>query len=597
MNPADDDAQQGVAAASEAAPVEPAAAPVAPVTPPAPVADFAEQPAEQSAEQPVIDGADDGGRKPRWWNRRGHGEAPARVSAFGQAAVGDSGAQFPSFDDAIAPAASPVDDGGFAGVPAFAPVAAAEPTITNPFAPAPAVVQDAVAAPVDADVTQVFDATALADAAPIAADVLEDAAATQFDAAALADAPMGAEAIEPAAVADAVAADPWLDGAIDSSADQWDAPVADPALENAGDPQVALGSVDQASAMDDGAGGAAGEAEGEATWPNPDEFANSGADELAETAEEEIVAEAAWPEVPFEEVPQVNGEPDDGTSSIDDVAADAVWPEVPFEDVPESNGEMDEEAAIDDNSGWVADAMPVAAAPESLQSEQVADSGAAASDGQPHVGDGGDFGYDSMHAAGFTSDPLSAPIPEGEVPAPAPNPISAPRLDPEVALSFGERIERLIAAATHEAEQTRKDAELDAERNREEARLDGDHVVAAAQRKSADIIAAATRRSEDDVQAAKDTRAQAEVELAKARAEAEEIRRLARDEAGKTRSEIDQHVQGLLTRTHEDINRRLESSRKELADIEVRKNETQAQLDAVKAMLAETMGGDIQIGH
>jgi F0F1-type ATP synthase membrane subunit b/b' len=159
----------------------------------------------------------------------------------------------------------------------------------------------------------------------------------------------------------------------------------------------------------------------------------------------------------------------------------------------------------------------------------------------------------------------------------------------EIGLSFGERIERLIAAAVAEADNTRTDAQHEAEQVLQTAQLDAEHTVAAAQRQSAEIMASAQRRCDADLAAAQRTREEAERALAEARTEADELRRHARDEVAELRTEVDLHAQAMLARTHADTTRTLAAARAELEEIAMRKAELEGQMSAIRALLSDTV--------
>ncbi|ACZ32125.1 hypothetical protein Xcel_3124 [Xylanimonas cellulosilytica DSM 15894] len=159
----------------------------------------------------------------------------------------------------------------------------------------------------------------------------------------------------------------------------------------------------------------------------------------------------------------------------------------------------------------------------------------------------------------------------------------------ELGLSFGERIERLIAAAVTEADHTRADAQHEAEQLVQSARLDAEHAVAAAQRQSSEIVAATQRRCDDELAAAQHTRAEAEQALADAREEAENLRRRVRDEVAEMRQEIDLHAQAMLARTRADTNRTLASARAELEEIAQRKAELEEQMSSIRALLSDAV--------
>ncbi len=189
---------------------------------------------------------------------------------------------------------------------------------------------------------------------------------------------------------------------------------------------------------------------------------------------------------------------------------------------------------------------------------------------------------EGTYADDVTAEPAVAAAPatpDEEIPVPV----------AEITISFGERIERLIAAAVAEAENTSADARHEAAELLQSARLDAEHTLAAAQRQSAEIVAASQRRCDDELAAAQRAREEAEQVLADARAEAEALRRRVRDEVAELRSEIDLHAQAMLARTHAETSRTLTSARAELEELGQRKTELEAQLASIRALLSEAV--------
>lgn len=185
-----------------------------------------------------------------------------------------------------------------------------------------------------------------------------------------------------------------------------------------------------------------------------------------------------------------------------------------------------------------------------------------------------------------------------EAPQPGPDEPSAAHEDDvddvpvpvaELAVGFGERIERLIAAAVAEAENTRTDAQTEATHLVQAAQLEAEHTVAAAHRQATEIVASTQRRCDDELAAAQRGRQEAEQVLADARQEADQTRRRVRNEVTELRAEIDQHAQTMLARTHADTTRMLASARAELDEITTRKAEQEAQLSAIRSLLTDAV--------
>ncbi len=172
-----------------------------------------------------------------------------------------------------------------------------------------------------------------------------------------------------------------------------------------------------------------------------------------------------------------------------------------------------------------------------------------------------------------------------QLPHPHPDDIAIPQV--EMSVSFGERIERLIAAAVTEADNTRADATAEAEQLIQNAKLDAEHLVAAAQRQAAEIVASTQRRCDDELAASQRTRAESEQVLADARQEADELRKRVRDEVAELRAEIDEHAQAMLARTHAETGRTLAAARAELEELTARKNELEEQMTSIRALLSD----------
>jgi septal ring factor EnvC (AmiA/AmiB activator) len=62
-----------------------------------------------------------------------------------------------------------------------------------------------------------------------------------------------------------------------------------------------------------------------------------------------------------------------------------------------------------------------------------------------------------------------------------------------------------------------------------------------------------------------------------------------RDEVAELRTEIDQHAQSMIARTHAETAQTLTSARAELDEIEARKNDLEGQLTAIRQLLAATV--------
>lgn len=178
----------------------------------------------------------------------------------------------------------------------------------------------------------------------------------------------------------------------------------------------------------------------------------------------------------------------------------------------------------------------------------------------------------------------SAPAEPTPVTPPPPVEVSVPQV--ELGISFGERIERMIAAAMQEAEATKVQAERDADATRNDARLAAEHTVAAAQRQAAETIAQTQARCEDEVAATQRARQEADYALTEARHESEQILRRARDEVTELRQEIDRHAQSMLARTHAETGRTLAAARAELEELKIRKAELEEQMAAIRSMLS-----------
>ena len=153
----------------------------------------------------------------------------------------------------------------------------------------------------------------------------------------------------------------------------------------------------------------------------------------------------------------------------------------------------------------------------------------------------------------------------------------------ELSISFGERIERIVAAAVTEAANTRADAAAAAEELLSNTRMDAEHIIAVAQREAAEIIASAQHRYDSEVTAAKLTREEADNVLADARREAEELLQRARDEVSELRTEIDQHAQSMLARAHAETSRTLAESRAELESLHARRADLEAQIALIRS--------------
>lgn len=200
---------------------------------------------------------------------------------------------------------------------------------------------------------------------------------------------------------------------------------------------------------------------------------------------------------------------------------------------------------------------------------------------------------DEPVAVDEVEEPVAAVEPEHEddhepfeqLPHPHPDDIAIPQV--EMSVSFGERIERLIAAAVTEADNTRADATAEAEQVIQNAKLDAEHLVAAAQRQAAEIVASTQRRCDDELAASQRTRAESEQVLADARQEADELRKRVRDEVAELRAEIDEHAQAMLARTHAETGRTLAAARAELEELTARKNELEEQMTSIRALLSD----------
>jgi F0F1-type ATP synthase membrane subunit b/b' len=166
----------------------------------------------------------------------------------------------------------------------------------------------------------------------------------------------------------------------------------------------------------------------------------------------------------------------------------------------------------------------------------------------------------------------------------------------EVAGNFGERIERLIATATAEADAIRADAVAAVKHLRENAGLEAERIIASGKRQAAETITAGQQRAEADVKSAGESRRQAEELLANAHSEAEQLRRKAREEANQIRLEVDEHARQLLARTHDETNRDLSAARAELAELEHRKADMEGQLASLRTLLSEAVAPKLPAG-
>ena len=214
---------------------------------------------------------------------------------------------------------------------------------------------------------------------------------------------------------------------------------------------------------------------------------------------------------------------------------------------------------------------------ESAEAQEVVDE-----QSEEHLVPGIDEAIDPLTAPNFYA-AETEPAPQ-EINAP-PDSIPVPVIEPTV--GFGEQIERLIAAAVAQAEQTKSDAITEADRLVTAARNDAEYVTAQAQRQAADIIAATQRRADAQLADAQVVRDEADQILTRARMEADELRRKVRDETAQLRTEIDQHARTTLERTHADTNRTLSQARAELAEIASHKAGLEEQMAQLRALLSE----------
>lgn len=158
----------------------------------------------------------------------------------------------------------------------------------------------------------------------------------------------------------------------------------------------------------------------------------------------------------------------------------------------------------------------------------------------------------------------------------------------DLASGFGRRVERLIAAAVAEAEQTRHDAESEAARLLEGALGEAERVAAQARRRAAEVERDVQERAAAQLEAAGATRRAAESELADAREEAERILARTRQSAAAMRAAIDEHAQSMLARTRAETEQALALARAELDDLSTRRAELEDHLARLRGLLALT---------